>query len=70
MKVVKIWHEHRADLERKLYKLTKDKRVLASSKGDYKNDTFMGHCTEEGGKGYIKIQAASDSFDQLYRLYD
>eukprot|EP00581_Thalassiosira_minuscula_P016510 CAMPEP_0183719362 /NCGR_PEP_ID=MMETSP0737-20130205/12339_1 /TAXON_ID=385413 /ORGANISM="Thalassiosira miniscula, Strain CCMP1093" /LENGTH=499 /DNA_ID=CAMNT_0025949079 /DNA_START=65 /DNA_END=1564 /DNA_ORIENTATION=+ len=57
MGVVRKWHEVRTDLEGSIANITGDTKVLEGQSGEYNKDAFMGHCSEDGQKGYLPIVA-------------
>jgi hypothetical protein len=69
MELISKWHETRADFESSFYDLTKDETILKSSSGEHKREWFKGHCGGEGGSNYLNIQANTESFKQLAKMY-
>jgi hypothetical protein len=69
MELVTKWHETRADFESSFYDLTKDETILKSSSGKHKPEVFKGHCEGEGGANYVTIQANTESFKQIAKMY-
>lgn len=60
VEVVRKWHEMRTDLEQKIGNVTRDTKVFEGQSGDYKKHMFMGHCSEDGAKGYLPIAASRE----------
>lgn len=59
MQVAHKWHEMRTDLEQCILNITGgDAKILDGQAGSYKKDVFMGHCSEDGGGGYLPIGAS------------
>jgi len=57
-------------LEDKLYNLTGDETIKSGGQGgDYRNDLFLGHCSEEGGGGYKAISVETGNFEKIPTLY-
>ena len=57
-------------MEDKLYNLTGDETIKSGGQGgDYRNDLFLGHCSEEGGGGYKAISVEAGSFEKIPTLY-
>jgi hypothetical protein len=67
-----VWHDMRTDLEDKLYALTKDERVRAGQKGNYNQEYFRGHCTQDQSKGYLQMAGGVEEILQripeVYKL--
>ena len=63
------WHELRADFEKKLFSLTGDGMIFDSTKGEYKTETFLGHCNEDGNIGYQQISGKEETFTRVHELY-
>lgn len=70
LKITRIWHELRSDLEGKLQALTNDKTLLAGHSGEYKENVFQGHCTGEGSNHYLQIHATPQTLDNVPKLYE
>ena len=69
MMLLNKWHALRSDLEEQLFKLTGDSSIRDGSMGNYKNDTFLGHCSEDGYKGYINLSGKKESYARIPELY-
>lgn len=69
MKLITIWHNVRSDLENKMISLTSDSTINEGRKGDYFKDIFQGHCTENGGSGYVPLAGHKESFMKLPEIY-
>ena len=55
------WHEMRYDLEQSIFNITGgDAKILDGQAGSYKEDVFMGHCSEDGQNGYLPIAASKE----------
>ncbi len=62
MKVARMWHEMRNDLEQQIVALTGNNEVVSEGqKGSYKKDVFMGHCDADGQIGYVPIAASKEN---------
>eukprot|EP00539_Tryblionella_compressa_P008647 CAMPEP_0178754174 /NCGR_PEP_ID=MMETSP0744-20121128/12019_1 /TAXON_ID=913974 /ORGANISM="Nitzschia punctata, Strain CCMP561" /LENGTH=565 /DNA_ID=CAMNT_0020408069 /DNA_START=1091 /DNA_END=2788 /DNA_ORIENTATION=- len=68
MELQAVWHDMRADLENKLYALTKDERIAGGQKGTYNQQFFRGHCSEDQSKGYLSIAGGVEEI--LQRIPD
>jgi hypothetical protein len=66
MEAQAVWHNVRVDLENKLYELTKDDRIRKGQQGNYNQQFFLGHCSEDQSKGYL--QMASGAEEILLRI--
>ncbi|GKY99674.1 hypothetical protein MPSEU_000921400 [Mayamaea pseudoterrestris] len=62
MELQRVWHDYRSDLEQQLLTLqSNDGNVHAANaiskgqSGNYMRDVFQGHCTSNGGQGYMPI---------------
>lgn len=69
MQARKVWHEHRVDLETKLYELTKDEGVMRGQAGNYSRGYFLGHCVEDQSKGYLRLGGSSETIKRIPELY-
>lgn len=69
MRLLKVWHDIRWDLESSLLKLTGDKSIDNGSKGDYKKDIFRGHCSGYGGENYLPIAGSVVTRRKISELY-
>lgn len=70
MEALKVWHSVRTDLEQELYSLTGDNNVEKGRAGEYNRDYFMGHCTEDQSKGYLRIAGGeAETLARLPELY-
>ena len=63
------WHAVRTDLEQKLFQLTGDATILNGRNGTYKEDIFMGHCSEDGAPGYIRLSGKEESYSRFHEIY-
>ena len=68
--MIRLWHDVRADLESGLYNLTKDATIKTGTTGKHKPDLFLGHCSQEGSKGYVHMEAREGTYAQLPKLYN
>ena len=69
MEVVKLWHDLRSELEDKVIRLSGNQSLATVwRRGDYKNDVFNGHCTQNGQEGYVPLSGAVSSkvFQDIY----
>ena len=70
MMLLEKWHFVRRDLETKLWNLTGDDSILQEGRnGTYRSDVFLGHCTEDGKDGYIKLSGKEESYTWFHELY-
>jgi hypothetical protein len=69
MEIMTLWHNVRTDLEDKLQQLTGDRTISQGRSGNYKKDIFQGHCTANGGAGYLPLTGEKSSFRRLSELY-
>ena len=70
MMLLEKWHFVRHDLETKLWNLTGDDSILQEGRnGTYRSDVFLGHCTEDGKDGYIKLSGKEESYARFHELY-
>jgi hypothetical protein len=65
----RIWHEYRRDLESKLYALTNDAGILEGQNGTHKTEYFLGHCSEEKSKGYLRLGGSPETIKRIPELY-
>jgi len=68
MTLIGKWHKLRLDLEESLYALTQDESIF-SGRGNYKEQSFYGHCAGEGGANYTKIHGARSTFQRINEMY-
>ena len=59
----RLWHALRTDFENELLTKTGDNSVKKLSQGEYKTDTFLGHCRNE--TDYISLLEFSDDVVQI-----
>lgn len=69
MMLLEKWHSVRLDLENKLFDLTGDSSIRDGSTGNYKEDVFHGHCTEDGYGGYLNLAGTDETFSRYSELY-
>ena len=70
MEVLKLWHAVRTDLEDDLYRLTEDEDIVKGRGGTYNKEFFLGHCTEDQSKGYLRIAAGKpETLRRISELY-
>jgi len=69
LEMAKQWHSVRADMETALFKLTSDEGIYGGSKGDYRRDAFLGHCSGDGDSHYLKLSGSERSFQRIHELY-
>jgi hypothetical protein len=70
MELITLWHNVRTDLENKMIELTGDTSVQEGRAGNYKRDIFQGHCTENGGAGYVTLAGKRETYQRLPELYE
>ena len=70
MEAQKVWHGYRSDLESKLFKLTGDLAVKQGHSGEYNKDFFLGHCTEDQSKGYLRLGGSPETIKRIPELYE
>ena len=63
------WHKLRKELEDLLYKLTLDEMIPEGSEGSYRSDVFLGHCNDDGNKGYLPMKGKVETFQRVQELY-
>jgi hypothetical protein len=70
MELLTVWHGMRSDLEQKLAALTGDSTVVeVGQKGTFKKQVFQGHCTENGGSGYVPLSGKPETLKRLSEIY-
>ena len=70
MDALQVWHAVRKDLEVHLYALTKDEEINQGRRGSYNQEFFLGHCTEDQSKGYLRIAGGNpDTLERIPELY-
>ena len=61
MEIVQKWHGMRSDLEQSIAEVSGDPtKVAEGQSGDFKRNIFMGHCSDNGQKGYLPIAASKE----------
>jgi len=68
MELHTLWHNHRADLETKLQALTNDSTIAQGQAGNYKKETFQGHCVEDGK--YLALSGKPETMKRIPELYN
>ena len=69
LEVIDLWHRLRTEMEDKVIELTGNQTLVELWRGgDFKKETFNGHCTENGQKGYIPLSGGVSSklFQDIY----
>ena len=56
-------------MESKLFDLTKDPLIKEGRSGNHKVEYFQGHCSGEGGKNYLNLNASKESLRRVAELY-
>ncbi len=69
MMLLEKWHSVRLDLENKLFDLTRDASIRNGTTGNYKEDIFHGHCSEDGFSGYLNLAGTDETFSRYSELY-
>ena len=69
MMLLQKWHSLRFDLENKLFNLTGDSSIREGSNGTYKADVFLGHCSDDGYSGYLKLAVKNETFSRFSEIY-
>ena len=69
MGLLKLWHDHRSDFEKKLHLVLNVDEYNITSDGNYNRDIFQGHCKGLGINNYTAIGLGVESMRKLEGLY-